>query len=90
MQLQFDPDKDAANIRKHGLSLSQAAGLDLSTALILPDERADYGEPRSLAFGPVEGRLLALVFTMRGPIVRAISLRPANRTERERFVDASA
>lgn len=85
MNLEFDVEKDAANLEKHGVSLRQAAGLDLSTALVLEDERRSYGERRYLAFGPIGGRCFALAFTLRDDKVRAISLRPVNRKERKRY-----
>jgi hypothetical protein len=55
--------------------------MDLATASIEPDERYDYGETRYRACGPIDGRLHMLVFTMRGNVMRAISLRKANARE---------
>lgn len=82
--MEFDPGKDSLNREKHGVSLAKAGALDLATALVLEDDRADYGEKRYLAFGVIERRWFAFVFTIRDGVVRAISLRPANRKERKR------
>jgi uncharacterized protein len=41
----FDPEKDAANIVKHGVSLGQAETMFVDDALIEIDDRRDYGEP---------------------------------------------
>ena len=49
------------------------------------DDRRDYGEPRFLAFGEIEGRVLAIVFTWRGMTRRIISARKANPRERTLF-----
>ena len=38
----FDPNKDAINLNKHGLSLAEAADLDWSEALIWVDNRKSY------------------------------------------------
>lgn len=85
MEIEFDSDKDEANRRKHGISLAAAAEMDFDAALVIPDERREYGEARFRAFGPIRGRLHALAFTMRGDTLRAISLRKANPRERRRY-----
>ena len=53
MQFDFDPDKDATNLGKHGLSLAAAAELGWEAALIWLDDRADYGEVRMVALAPI-------------------------------------
>ena len=85
MEIEFDPAKDEANIRKHGMSLALAKDLEIDTSQVLRDTRKDYGEDRRIAVGPVDGRLCVLAFTLRGGKVRAISLRRANPRERKRF-----
>jgi len=85
VEIEFDPDKDAANRRKHGLSLADAGRMDLGTAAIDPDRRYAYGEDRFQALGLIDGRLHLLVFTMRGEVLRAISLRKANPREVKRY-----
>lgn len=85
MEIEFDQAKDAANRDKHGLSLAIAANMDFDAAIVVPDERRDYGEPRFRALGPIHGRLHVLAFTVRGEVLRAISLRRANPRERQRY-----
>lgn len=85
VRIEFDPDKDAINRRKHGLSLAQAARLDIETAFVVPDKRRAYGEARLQAYGMIGGRLHVLAFTMRGEVLRAISLRKANPREVKRY-----
>ena len=46
MKIAFDPAKDAANLAKHGLSLSDAVGFEWATAVVWLVKRQDYGEPR--------------------------------------------
>jgi hypothetical protein len=84
VEIEFDPDKDTANRRKHGLSLAGAARMDFEAAIVVRDRRYDYGEDRFHALGTVDGRLHMLVFTMRGDALRAISLRKANPREVKR------
>ena len=84
MELEFDPNKDRSNRDKHGISLAEAEKMDLAAAILVPDERF-LSERRHRAFGLIDGRLYVLVFTMRGEVLRAISLRKANRREVGRY-----
>jgi hypothetical protein len=88
--IEFDPDKDATNIAKHGVSLALANRMALDDAVIVVDSRKDYGEIRYNAFAEVDGRLLAFTFTYRDDVVRAISLRPCRLKEYRRALRASA
>jgi uncharacterized protein len=85
MGIAFDPEKDAINIAKHGISLARAEEMDMAPAIIREDERFDYGETRYIAFGDIDNALHCLVFTFRGSKVRAISLRRANKKEVRRY-----
>lgn len=84
MRIEFDPDKDEANVAKHGISLDRAADLEIEA--VVPDDRRDYGEPRIRAFGMIDGEAHCLVFTARDGHVRAISLRRAHTKEYRRYV----
>ena len=84
----FDPAKNLANRAKHGLSLAEAGAVDWDAAVILPDERADYGEPRWRAYAKINDRLHMAAFTVRGDMKRIISLRRANRRETRRYARA--
>ncbi len=85
MKIEFDPVKDAINRRKHGLSLADAARMDIESAALVPDERHAYGEARFRAYGRIDGRLHMLAFTMRGDVLRAISFRKASTREVKRY-----
>jgi hypothetical protein len=85
VKIEFDPAKDAINRRKHGLSLADAGLMDIESGFIVPDERRAYGEARLQAYGLIGGRLHVLAFTMRGEVLRAISLRKANSREVKRY-----
>ncbi len=85
MEIQFDPEKDARNIELRGISLQDAVEFEWESALIIQDTRQDYGETRYRAFGFIENRLHALVFTPREGTIRVISLRKANRREALRY-----
>lgn len=70
MATPFDPDKDAANIAKHGVSLSLAFDMDFDVAIVREDTHAAYGEQRFQAIGPIEGALYVLAFTYRNEEIR--------------------
>ena len=85
MEIEFDPEKDARNIRERRISLARFADMDLETALAVEDARMDYGERRVRLLGVIAGRLHAAVITYRGAGVRVISLRRANLREERKY-----
>jgi hypothetical protein len=87
MGITFDHVKNARNIAERGLSFSMVSGLDWSQAVILEDRRRDYGERRFRAFGAIDGRLYAVVFTPRGDDLHIISFRKANPREVKNYGD---
>lgn len=86
MKISFDPAKDANNLRKHGVHLAEAEGLDWDAALVKPDSRHDYGEARQIGYVPKGSRLYCVVFVERADELRIISLRKANSREVSRYV----
>ena len=85
VEIEFDPDKDQSNRDKHGVSLADAERMDLDAASVVADERRSYGAVRRQAYGLIDGRLHVRVFTMRGEVMRVISLRKANAREVRRY-----
>jgi uncharacterized DUF497 family protein len=82
MEIEFDPAKDALNIRHHdGLSLSLAARMDWENAVFTQDRRFDYDEVRINATVPLADGLYFVTLTERGEKMRVISLRYATRKE---------
>jgi uncharacterized DUF497 family protein len=49
--------------------------------LTVEDDRHDYGEPRFITIGYLDGRMIVFVWTRRGENIRVISLRKANDRE---------
>lgn len=85
MEIEFDPRKNAANIALGRPSFEAVSGFDFDTAMIVIDDRRDYGETRYRALGIMGAELAVVVFTMRGAVLRVISLRLANRKEKARY-----
>ena len=89
MALDFDPAKNARNIRERGISFERLADMDLETAVAVEDARTDYGERRVRLFGSIDDRLHVAVITYRGDKVRVISLRRANDREERKYAKES-
>lgn len=84
----WDEAKRLSTLQTRGIDFADAERLDFATALIRPDIRHDYGEPRFRALAMLDGRLHAVVFTPRDGVLRLISLRYANARERRRWANA--
>ena len=81
MQIEFDPAKNAANIKSRGLSFESAGEFDFGTADIEQDTRKKYPESRLVAVGFLDKRLHVLCFTLLPLGIRVISFRNANKRE---------
>jgi uncharacterized DUF497 family protein len=66
LTIEFDRDKNIANVAKHGVDMSAAAEFDFETAETWTDTPQSYRETRPIAVGFIANRLHVLVFTMRG------------------------
>ena len=87
LAFEWDPDKAATNLAKHGVSFPEATtvfGDPLS--ITVPDPRHSHGEARFAIFGMSDrGRLLAVLYTERTDRLRLISAREATRHERASY-----
>ena len=81
MKIEFDPDKDAINRAKHGLSLTLAGSLEWDLMVCREDDREEYGELRLACYAPVGSKVYAVVFCEQGEFYRIISLRKAEPKE---------
>ncbi len=88
--IRYDPKKDKANKKKHGVSLSRAEDFDFEEALYSIDDREDYGEIRIRAIGFLDARLYTLVFVdeEESDDIRAISLRKATKHEAKEYKES--
>lgn len=85
MDFEWNPDKAARNLSKHGVAFAEAAtvfGDPLAVTFYDPDHSRD--EDRYLTFGySTRGRLLVVSHTDRQHRHRLISARTATRRERK-------
>jgi uncharacterized DUF497 family protein len=85
MRYEWDAAKAVSIRTKHGVDFVSVEGFDWATALIVADERFNYGEDRWLALGLIDEQLFSLAFTLRGERIRVVSLRRASRKERKLY-----
>ncbi len=86
MEVEYDPDKSAVNLRKHGLSLEQAKQLWEVPAVVI--RARTVGEDRFMIIGPLGRKLYSAIFTMRGETVRLISARRSHKKEESIYHEA--
>ena len=87
MNIEFDAQKDAANIEKHGVSLAFGKKM-FSDAdhVVIASHRLIDGEDRFKVIGMAEEKLWTAVYIVRGSVFRFISVRRSNDGE-ERIYD---
>ena len=85
MKYQWDKNKSASNLQKHGIEFADAVSVfSDELAITIPDNRFD--EERFVTIGTdVFGRILVIVFTWRSEDIRLISARLAERRERKQY-----
>ena len=89
MDITFDPVKSERNARERGLPFDRVYDFDFDTAVIWPDVRFDYPEPRFVATGLIGGRVHVVCYTPTAAGgIRVISFRKANDREVGRYVRA--
>lgn len=86
VDIEFDPAKAEANLRKHGVSFGDAEQVLRDPFAITVEDSDAQGERRHVTLGTdAIGRILVVVHTERGERVRLISARKASRREAEHY-----
>jgi uncharacterized DUF497 family protein len=89
LSFEWDGEKNAANIKNHGIDFLDAVLIFENPTMEAVDDRADYGEVRHIALGLSGDNVLNVVYTWRdGNIIRIISARRANRHDAEKYYRA--
>ena len=85
MKYQWDKNKAASNLQKHGIEFADAISVfSDELAITIPENRFD--EERFVTIGmDAFGRILVIVFTWRSEDIRLISARLAERRERKQY-----
>jgi hypothetical protein len=86
MEYEWDPNKAAANLRRHGVDFADAVGVFEDAYALRREDPDARGEQRFVITGmDFLGRVVVVVYTYRGERIRPISARPATRREREYY-----
>jgi uncharacterized protein len=82
----FDPRKNAANVSKHGVSLTSGDGVLHDPLGITIEDSSALDEQRWITVGTNSlGSLMVVVWTERENDIRIISARPASPKERKSY-----
>jgi uncharacterized DUF497 family protein len=87
MLFEWSEEKRLENLRKHGIDFVDAKEIWHGEVLEVPSAQQEHGEERHLAYGVLDGRIIAVVFTWRGEARRLISARRARSNERQDYQD---
>jgi uncharacterized DUF497 family protein len=90
MIFDWDETKRKANLRRHGIDFAGCESLFEGCTLTVEDRRIDYGEPRFVTIGMLEGRVVTVVHTETPDTIRIISIRKATRREQESWFESFA
>lgn len=86
MKFEWDDEKEAINIAKHGVDFKTAQRVFEGFTITAVDERNDYGEVRQQTLGMIDDvAVLLVVHTDREGVTRLISARPSSRRERRHY-----
>jgi uncharacterized DUF497 family protein len=86
MYFDWDPDKQRANLRKHGIELADAVAVLRDLRALTVEDRAHEAQ-RFVTIGQdAFGRILVVVYVYRDPdTIRIISAPKANPRERRQY-----
>jgi uncharacterized protein len=85
MDFEWDESKNKANIEKHGIDFNDVPNIFEFPMVVKEDKRKDYGEKRWIAIGLLFDFIVVVVYTFRKTIIRIISVRLANKKEKETY-----
>jgi uncharacterized protein len=85
MEIEYDTDKNTRNIALRGLSFELVKLAKHDTLILDMDTRYSYGEMRFNVICNIEGLIYTVIYTKRFGKYRIISLRRANKRERDDY-----
>lgn len=85
MDIDYDEEKRQLTLLERGLDFAKAHEIFEGSEFTWEDDRFDYGEVRYNTLGALDGRLVAVTWTVRKENRRIISMRKANDREQARY-----
>lgn len=86
---EWDEAKRSRNVLKHGIDFPDALAVFTDPSAMVIRSPVSSEEVRYLIVGRAAQRMITVIFTRRGDLIRLISARVARRTERKRYDPAS-
>ena len=83
--MEWDEAKSDKNRAERGFGFEIVHEFDWTSAVVVEDDRKDYGETRLMAFGKAGELQLAIVYTERAGGIRIISVRRMHEKEARRY-----
>jgi uncharacterized DUF497 family protein len=85
--LTWDDAKNEENVKQHGVAFDGCDAIFDGPVFSWEDTREAYGEQRINVLGWLHGRIMHLTYTDDAEVMRAISLRNAEKPEMRRYVE---
>jgi uncharacterized DUF497 family protein len=85
MQYEWDEAKRQSNIQKHGIDFLGIERVFAGQTITILDDRIDYGEPRFVTVGLLQGHVVVIAHTETDEVIRIISVRKATKHEEIRY-----
>ena len=86
MNITWDPAKNRANQRKHGISFDDAKAVFQDPDRIDDFDDLEYDEDRWIVIGLVGSVIVYVIYTIRSGAIRLISARKATSHEQARYI----
>jgi uncharacterized DUF497 family protein len=90
VKITYDPNKRDWTLQVRGLDFEHASEIFAGDQFERQSDARDYGEPRFVTAGYLQGRMVVVVWTPRGDARHIISMRFAHAKEEKRWKDAAA
>jgi hypothetical protein len=87
MQFEWDEAKRLSNIQKHGIDFLGIDKVFAGQTITILDDRTDYGEPRFVTLGLLQGRVVVIAHTETDDVIRIISVRKATKHEESSYFE---
>jgi hypothetical protein len=81
MRYEWDEAKRQSNIQKHGIDFLGIEKAFAGQAITVLDDRIDYGQPRFVTVGLLQGHVVVIAHTETDEVIRIISVRKATKNE---------
>jgi uncharacterized protein len=90
VRIEFDPNKSRKNAIERDLPFDRIIDFEWKSAIVMPDNRHNYPEPRFVTTGFLDNRVHVVCYTPIDGGIRVISFRKANSREIKRYVEKTA